>query len=116
MNATIMAPNKEYQDCIDACSKCAQICEECFRLCLDAQDVKSREHCILDLMDCADICAVASCSMARRSRHLKQILTTCANICDECATQCDKFSSEHNRMCADACRKCADECRKIIAT
>ena len=115
MNATIMAPNAEYQACLDACHKCAQICQECFRLCLEEQDVKSREHCILDLMDCADACSMAGCAISRRSKHLKQICEMGANICDECAKECSKFTDDHNRMCADACRKCADECRKMVS-
>lgn len=110
-----MAPNSEYQACLDACHKCVQICQECFRLCLEEQDVKSREHCILDLMDCVDACSMAGCAISRRSKHLKQICEMCANICDECAKECSKFNDDHTRMCADVCHKCADECRKMVS-
>lgn len=113
MNATLMAPNAQYQTCIDACNKCAQLCNECFRLCLEEQDMHVREHCMLDLVDCADICLVAAGAMARRSKHLKEICNLCATICDECATECSRFNNEHNRLCADACRQCAQECRNM---
>lgn len=113
MNATLMAPNMQYQACIDACNKCMQLCNECFRLCLSEQDVRAREHCIMDLIDCADMCGTAICAMTRRSYHVKDICNMCATMCDECATECSKFSDQHNKMCADACRQCADECRKM---
>lgn len=113
MNATLMAPNMQYQTCIDACNKCSQLCYECFRLCLTEPDVKAREHCITDLVDCAQICATAASSMAMRGHHVDQICSLCATICDECANECSKFSDQHSKMCADTCRQCASECRKM---
>lgn len=113
MNATLMAPNAHYQTCIDACHKCMQLCQECFRLCLTEPDVNKRDHCIVDLVDCAEICATAAASMARRSYHVEHICDLCATICDECASECSKFNDEHCRMCADACRQCANECRRM---
>lgn len=113
MNATLMAPNMQYQSCIDACNKCAQLCNECFRMCLVEPDVKAREHCIVDLVECAEICMTAASAMTRRSYHVDRICNLCATICEECASECGKFNDEHTRACADACRQCADECRKM---
>ncbi|WPC39463.1 four-helix bundle copper-binding protein [Clostridium sp. JS66] len=113
MNATLMAPSTQYQACIDACNKCAQLCQECFRMCLLEADVKAREHCIMDLVDCAEICSTAACAMSRRSFHVNELCSSCATICDECASECNKFPQEHCKMCADACRQCANECRKM---
>ncbi|MCT8975350.1 four-helix bundle copper-binding protein [Clostridium sp. CX1] len=114
MNATLMAPNAQYQSCMDALNKCAQLCQECLRLCLEEPDMNMREHCMLDLMDCAEVCSTAACAMARRSKHLKEILNLCSTICEECASECNRFKSEHNNLCADACRHCAEECRKVM--
>ncbi|OBR96967.1 MULTISPECIES: four-helix bundle copper-binding protein [Clostridium] len=113
MNSTLMAPNAQYQSCIDSCNKCMQLCEECFRMCLSEPDVKAREHCIVDLVDCAEICRTAATTMARRGYHVNDICNLCATTCDECASECSKFNDEHCRMCADACRQCADECRRM---
>lgn len=113
MNVTLMAPNMQYQSCVDACNRCAQLCQECFRLCLDERDMNAREHCMLDLIDCAEVCSTTACVMSRRSKHVKEFLNLCATMCDECATECSRFTTEHNRSCADACRQCAQECRNM---
>jgi hypothetical protein len=113
MPVSLMNSNKNYQSCIDACSKCAQICEECMALCLEAEDVNKRTTMIKELADCAQVCATAVSYMSRRSHHSEDICTACAIICDHCASECEKFSDNHCQQCASTCRSCAEECKSM---
>lgn len=103
----------KYQKCIDACKRCAQACDECFTLCLDEKDVKARTNCVKTLVECASICNLAACSMARDSQFAKDICTLCATICDQCATECAMFKDDHCVICANECKSCATDCRTM---
>lgn len=103
----------KYQKCIDACKKCAQACDECMTLCLNEADVAARKNCIGVLIDCAAICSLAGCSMARDSQFAKAICNLCATVCDECAKECAMFKDDHCVKCADECRACASECKMM---
>lgn len=102
-----------HQACIDACMKCVQICQECLNMCLNESDVKNRINCISTLQDCAEICSTAACFMARESRSVRDICSTCETICERCANECGMFMDKHCQVCADTCRLCAQECKKM---
>jgi hypothetical protein len=104
----------KYQKCLDACKKCGQACDECVSLCLGEPDVAARKNCITALIDCAGICSLAACSMARDSQFAKDICILCATVCDKCAAECGMFKDPHCTKCADECRACTNECRMMM--
>ncbi|MGE4486127.1 MAG: four-helix bundle copper-binding protein [Oscillospiraceae bacterium] len=103
----------KYQKCIDACKKCGQACDECFTLCLSEPDVQARKSCISTLVDCAGICSLAGCTMARDSQFSKDVCSLCAAVCEKCASECAMFTDDHCVKCANECRACAGECRAM---
>ena len=105
--------HQQYQSCIEACNDCAVACNHCATACLQEHDVRSMARCISLDMECADICRLASASMARGGEHAQAICALCADICQTCGDECAKHPMDHCRQCADACRRCADECRRI---
>jgi len=74
----------------------------------------SPEHQII-MRDCAEICGMAACFMARGSDHATHICKECVDICNECAESCDKLAKGDAMMkrCAEACRKCAKACEAM---
>jgi hypothetical protein len=110
---SLMPNGNPYQNCIDACAKCAQVCQECFNLCLQEADVKCRINCIKTLQDCAEICSTAACFMSRGSGSIKEVCSLCSSICDKCAIECGMFKDKHCQACADTCRQCATECMNM---
>lgn len=75
----------KYQKCIDACNRCFQACHECARLCLNEPDVATRKDHIGMMLECAGICKEAACFMVIDAKHVKEICSLCATICNECA-------------------------------
>jgi hypothetical protein len=102
-----------YQECIDACLRCAATCNHCASSCLREDDVKMMAKCIQLDMECAAICYAAAQFMGMGSDDVIRICTLCADICEACAAECERHNNEHCSECAAACRKCAEECRRI---
>lgn len=59
---------KNFQSCIDACTRCAQECEQCAAACLGERDVQAMVDCIRLDLDCADLCWTAAALMSRESQ------------------------------------------------
>lgn len=78
----------KYQKCIDACNRCAQACEECAKLCLNEPDVQARKNCIATLIECANMCRQAACSMSFDAQFAKDLCRLCAIVCEKCASDC----------------------------
>ncbi len=104
---------EQFQTCIDACNDCANECEHCSAACLNEDDIKMMVRCIKLDMDCAQICRLAACTMARGSEFATAICNLCAEICDACEEECAQHQVEHCQRCAEACNRCAAECRRM---
>lgn len=87
----------------------------CAVACLQEDDVKMMARCIALDVDCAAICQLAACAMARNSEFSAQICAVCASICQACGDECAKHQMDHCQKCAEACRRCAEECRRMAA-
>jgi len=97
------------------CGECATICAQCGTNCLHMGGPHaSPEHQGI-MRDCAEICGVASCFMARGSTHAAHICKECVDICNECAESCDRLAKGNAMMkqCADMCRRCAKSCEAM---
>lgn len=108
-------PHQQYQECIDACNRCAVACAHCATSCLNEDNVKMLARCIQLDQDCADICFLASKMMASGSEFAERICEICAEICEACGEECTKHADKHDhcRACADACFECAKKCREM---
>ena len=103
-----------YQNCIDACLRCAAICNHCASSCTQEDDVKMMARCIQLTMECSTICYSAAQLMSLGSEQVKEICRICATICEACEEECRKHSNEHCAECAAACDKCAEECSIML--
>lgn len=74
----------------------------------------SPEHINL-LMDCANVCLLASDATSRGSDNHTRICKLCADICRQCAEQCVSMANgdETMRQCAEICKKCAEACERM---
>lgn len=104
---------QQYESCIEACNECAVACDFCAASCLQEQDVKAMARCIALDMDCAQVCRLASSTMARDSEFASMICQMCAEICEACGEECARHQMSHCQECAQACRRCAAECRRM---
>ena len=103
-----------FQDCIDACTKCAVACNHCAYECLISEEVARRVRCIQLNKECAIICFAAADMLSSGNKHIGALYEECAELCEDCAEECEKHKHDHCKMCAEACRQCVLECRKIL--
>ena len=110
-----MSYNK-YQECIEACNKCAVVSSHCASACLQEDNINMLSRCIQLDQDCADICHLAAKFMARGSEFSDQICRICAEVCEACGEECRQHKNmDHCQECADACFECAKICREMIS-
>jgi hypothetical protein len=107
--------NQTFDDCIEACQRCATECEHCASACLKEENVQAMARCIQLDMDCSLLCVVTAKLLARGSEQGTAIAEQCAEACRRCAEECRKHDMEHCQSCADACEDCAEECEAIAA-
>lgn len=103
-------------ECIDNCTRCAQVCVETVDYCLgNGGDHAAQEHIRL-LLDCANICQTSAGFLTRHSDHHTSTCKVCAEVCRACADSCAQFANDAQmKKCADACRTCAESCAKMAA-
>lgn len=106
--------NQKEIECLRACNECAIACLQCAIACIKEADPKAMARCIILDLECADICRLATASMARGGEHMKAICALCAEACQTCATECGKHQMAHCKHCAEACKSCADACHAMV--
>ena len=107
-----MEANK-FQDCVDACLRCAAMCQRCVTACLDEEDVNAMAGCIRQDLECAALCSLSAQLMGMGSAFARELCSMCAKACEDCATICGQHEAQHCKDCAEACRICAAECLKM---
>ncbi len=113
MATTQKLENTKWQNCIDACMRCAEACESCATSDLGEPDVKVMVSCAQLNRECATVCWTAAQLMSMDSQFAKQICNLCADICGSCAKECERHDADHCKRCAQTCHKCAEECRRM---
>lgn len=112
MEATLEHSNKGMQHCIEQCLLCYKSCSDTFLYCLNTGGRHVESERIKLLVDCVEICNMASGFMLRNSEFSREMCQLCAEICERCADDCENFEGDvHMKECADVCRKCAESCR-----
>lgn len=91
-----MAPQPLHcESCIEACNICATACDHCAASCLRERDTAALARCVALDMDCAQVCRLASATMARDSEFSRVICQVCVEVCDVCADECARHPLEH---------------------
>ncbi len=103
---------------IEACHACAEACITCADA---ASTTRPREARPLHPA-CRSTAPMPApppgSALARRTAAnaalLRQMVETCADLCQACAAECDRHALEHEhcRLCAEACRTCETACRE----
>jgi hypothetical protein len=105
--------------CVEACFFCANVCTTCADACLADDAVAEMRQCIVNDLDCADICTSTARVLSRRSFGDRQLtvamLEACRVACGRCAQECERHDMDHCRICAGTCRTCEQECATVLA-
>jgi hypothetical protein len=106
--------DEDLKHCIEECRTCREVClSTAATHCLEM----GGEHVAPDhfrlMMDCAEICGVATDFMLRNSPRHALTCGVCAEICAACADDCERIGEMES--CVEVCRRCAESCRKMAA-
>ncbi|EIT72073.1 MULTISPECIES: four-helix bundle copper-binding protein [Hydrocarboniphaga] len=97
------------QDCIDACSACAEICWRMATThCLEKGGAHVRYPHLALMLNCAVLCRTAAQFMLSGLEQHRHVCAACAKVCAACAEDCGAIDDMQD--CADACRRCASSC------
>jgi hypothetical protein len=102
--------NPQYQQCIDACLRCAAACNYCASACLQEPEIEPMRNCIRLDMECAAFCYATAEILSLGSPRAKELCRLCAAICAACGEECGKHQMNHCQQCAIACNACAEAC------
>lgn len=105
-----------FQNCIDACSACANVCDNCSARCLRQDAVAATARCIESHIECAQLCRVTAAVLSRNCESAKVVCRLCAEWCRGWADECTKRPMDSCRLCAKACKECAAECERMVAS
>lgn len=104
----------ELQHCIDNCQDCYRICAETLTYCLESGKRHHQAEHLKLLMDCMELCQIASNFMMRASDLHKHVCAACSAACDRCAESCESFEDDEVlMMCSDACQRAAESCKEV---
>lgn len=108
--------DKGHQECLDACTNCAQECESMFNHCakLVAEGHKEHLKSARTAIDCAAFCALSAQMIARMSPMMVYSCEACAKACKKCGDECAKFDMPEMKHCAEVCRKCEQSCLEMV--
>lgn len=103
-----------YNQCIDACYKCASACDICAASWVNVSGPDTtREYVWLSTL-CANICRMAARHMASGSEIVNIICQLCADLCQKFSNQYDNSQNEECKLCVQACLHCVQACRAVI--
>lgn len=93
---------------------CKVTCDKMIPYLLQLRDVHTRTTQIRLLMDCADICDLASRMLSQNSYVSKEVISLCAYICELCGRECAKFQDTMSQHCSQTCLNCARDCQAYV--
>lgn len=108
---------KKYQSLIDAALDCVKSSEACIQHCIDNYGDLKFAECAARVQEMLPICTGLSHLGAYESKHLKNYIRVCVEICADCEKACRVHEKGHPpcKACADACARCIAECNKVLA-
>ncbi|MFC6731655.1 four-helix bundle copper-binding protein [Haladaptatus sp. DYSN1] len=102
----------EQQECIENCTRAAEVCEWCADACADEDGMG---ECIRLCRDVADIASLHARFMARDSDYSNDLASICADLCEACAEECEQHDHDHCQLCAEVLPECAKTCRQMAS-
>ncbi|NMO16656.1 four-helix bundle copper-binding protein [Pyxidicoccus fallax] len=112
--AEAVRPDKDMQQCIQACLECHRVCLETVTYCLRKGGKHAEASHIRLLMDCAEICQTSANFLLRGSELHTRTCFACAEVCQRCADSCAAMGEDSMmKACEDMCRRCEESCRKM---
>lgn len=108
--------DKAHQECLDACTDCAQECEATFHHCAKLAAGGQKEHLrpARFAIDCAEFCILSAKLIARMSPMMAYSCDACAKACRKCGDECAKFDMPEMKRCMEACRVCEKSCIEMV--
>ena len=114
--AEVVRPDKEMQQCIQACLECYRTCLETVTYCVQKGGRHAEVSHIRLLLDCVEICQTSANFLLRGSELHTRTCFACAEVCERCAESCEGLGGDSMmKACADMCRRCEESCRKMSA-
>ena len=109
---------KKFKNLIDSGLNCVKKGEACIQHCLAHFGDETLAECAASVQEMLPICATLSKLASYESRHLKEYLKVCIQVCKDCEKACRVHENTHVpcKECADACARCARECEKVLAS
>ena len=107
----------KYQSLIDAALDCVKASEGCIQHCIEFFGDPKFAECAARVQEMLPICTALSHLAAYDSKHLKDYIRVCVEICADCERACRVHEKNHPpcKACADACARCISECKKVLA-
>jgi hypothetical protein len=106
--------NQTEIECVNACNDCVAACLQYATDPLNKHSTSNMNGCIIQDMECANICKLLSTSIAHGDLSMLKICALCADICEKCASQCSQYYMSYFQECIDSCITCAKKCRELI--
>ena len=109
---------KKFENIIDSGLNCVKKGEACIQHCLAHFGDASLAECAARVQEMLPICGTLSKLASYESRHLKEYIKVCIQVCKDCEKACRVHENEHVpcKECADACARCIAECEKALTS
>ena len=109
--------DKVHEDCLKACTDCANVCDETFHHCyLEVSKGKTEHAKSLHLVsDCAGFCSLSACLIAKHSPLMVHSCAACAEACKATAAEVGKFDSPEMKAATKSLLACEKSCREMVA-
>lgn len=116
INKTLFAAHPMHQ-CPTLCEyikDCMLHCQRTMHILMCRPNAYQRSRQIAILQDCAEVCHLTTCQVARRSPILKTSLRYCAKVCRICAEESMRYPDAESQASARICLHCATVCEKFV--
>jgi Cys-rich four helix bundle protein (predicted Tat secretion target) len=109
---------KKFENIIDSGFNCIKKGEACIQHCLVHFGDASLAECAANVQEMLSICSTLTRFASYESRHLKEYIKVCIQVCNDCEKACRVHENTHVpcKECAEACARCARECEKVLAS
>ena len=103
------------REAIRLCGTCKESCQQAL-FNMDEEEKHMGNLHVRGMVDCIEMCSLASDFMTRGSLSYSVVCGVCADICSTCAKACQQMGGDSMLRCAEICWQCADTCRELSKT
>ena len=111
------AADDVHEECLKACTECAQACEMATHHCYGEVAMGKKEHAkpLRYLNDCSTFCGLAARNIANHSPLMALSCEACGEACASTLAQVQSFDSPEMKKVAEHLKRCEASCRKMVA-